>query len=300
MRLARNMALLLLSGLAVEAAILPIGLYHFHKAGIYGSMANIISIPLTTLVIMPIEALALLLDLIGLGEPLWSLAGISITALINIAKFTSSLPGAMAALPTLPILPFGLMVASGIWLCLWRGSARLAGILVFVPGAVMAFATPSPDLLITGDGRHVAITDGRDRFYLLRPRAGDYVRDTISGVSARHAPDAIEGMPGAQCNADMCLADIDRAGRRWRVLATRSPYYAPWRVMIRACADADIVISDRFLPRACMPRWLKADRKFLEKNGGLMIYFSENKVISVRPAHDDHPWIRINPASYRQ
>ena len=66
-RLGRGLLGLLLTGLAVELAIAPIALFHFHQAGLYGALANIVAIPLTTFVIMPVEALALLFDLVGLG-----------------------------------------------------------------------------------------------------------------------------------------------------------------------------------------------------------------------------------------
>jgi competence protein ComEC len=46
-------------------------LFHFHRAGFYGALANVVAIPLTTFVIMPLEALALLFDLVGLGAPFW-------------------------------------------------------------------------------------------------------------------------------------------------------------------------------------------------------------------------------------
>src|SRR3546814_5488024 len=65
--LLRLLAGLLLTGIVVEAALAPIGLYHFNRMGAYGAFANIIAIPLTTFVIMPLEAVALLLDPLGLA-----------------------------------------------------------------------------------------------------------------------------------------------------------------------------------------------------------------------------------------
>ena len=58
-RLLRGLLGLLLTGLVVEFALIPFALYHFHKAGLYGVAANMIAIPLTTFVVMPLEALAL-------------------------------------------------------------------------------------------------------------------------------------------------------------------------------------------------------------------------------------------------
>ncbi|WP_197418628.1 ComEC/Rec2 family competence protein, partial [Sphingomonas sp. CCH9-F2] len=51
----RGLASLLLTGLVVEAALMPIAAFHFHKAGAYGAAANIVAIPLTTFVVMPAE-----------------------------------------------------------------------------------------------------------------------------------------------------------------------------------------------------------------------------------------------------
>jgi competence protein ComEC len=82
------------------------------------------------------------------------------------------------------------------------------------------------------------------------------------------------------------------------LLATRSPYLVDWKAMVGACAEADIVISDRRLPKGCEPRWLKADRGFLARTGGLAIRFDPLVVETVRHPRDDHPWMRISPASY--
>jgi competence protein ComEC len=43
-------------------------------------------------------------------------------------------------------------------------------------GLVWALLTPAPDLLVTGDGRHLAIRVQGGGMALLRDRAGDYTR----------------------------------------------------------------------------------------------------------------------------
>jgi competence protein ComEC len=58
----------------------------------------------------------------------------------------------------------------------------------------------------------------------------------------------------------------------------------------RACAEADIVVSDRRLPAACRPRWLKADRDFLERTGGLSISIGASPKVTTVSTGDRHPW----------
>jgi len=297
-RLARNMSALLLTGVIIELALTPVALYHFHRTGLYGSIANVIAIPLTSLVIMPLEALSLLADALGIGDPLWWLTGKSVTILIGLAHHVSALPGAVAALPSMPLAAFSCMVTGGIFICLWRTRLRLAGIPMFASGAILAFLTAVPDLLITGDGRHIAIRVSGEDMALLRPRAGDYVRDMIGEASAGTAALAIERLPTARCSADLCRVALEKGGQHWRLLATRSPYLVEWLAMIDACRAADIVVSDRRLPDACNPRWLKIDRRSLRDTGGIAISLSPFSLRTVRTKTDDHPWMQLSSASY--
>jgi competence protein ComEC len=61
--------------------------------------------------------------------------------------------------------------------------------------------------------------------------------------------------------------------------------------MVHACAEADIVIADRRLPRACAPCWLKADAAMLRRTGGLAITLGERpRVATVAALEGAHPW----------
>lgn len=296
-RLARALAGLLLTGLAVEAALAPIALFHFHREGLYGAAANIVAIPLTTFVIMPLEGAALLLDLAGLGAPLWWLATWGLALLLWLAHAVAAAPGSVAALPAMPTAAFALMVAGGLWLALWRTPVRRWGLAPLVAGALWALATPAPDLLVTGDGRHLAVIGPDGKLALLRPRAGDYIRGQLSeGAGSRSEAAALDTLPEARCGADLCVADLTRNGRRWRLLATRSPYFVDIKAMNAACAAADIVVSDRRLPRSCAPRWLKADAALLRQTGGLAIRLDRGTVRSVADEIGAHPWA---PAGFR-
>jgi competence protein ComEC len=135
-KLGRNLCSLLIMGIAVEAALAPIALYHFHRQGLYGALANIVAIPLTTFVTMPFEALALLFDTVGMGAPFWWVTGASLNLLLWIARTVAHWPGAVAALPAIPVGAFALMVFGGLWLLLWRGRIRALGLPLLGAGAL--------------------------------------------------------------------------------------------------------------------------------------------------------------------
>jgi competence protein ComEC len=295
MKLGRFLLGLVLTGFAVEIALIPIALWHFHQAGLYGALANIVAIPLTTFVIMPIEALALLFDLAGLGAPFWWLAGAALDFLLALAHAVAAAPGAVARLPTMPSAAFALMVAGGIWIALWRTRWRRWGFAPVAAGAFAALLTPNPDLLVTGDGRHLAIRTASGELALLRGRAGDYVRELMTQSAGLDSlPGEMETLRIAECSADFCAAQV----RSWHLLASRSGRLVPMDALRRACAEADIVVSDRRLPAPCRPRWLKADRDFLARSGGLAIALGATPRVSAVATGDEHPWIPKAPLPF--
>ncbi|QLC21671.1 ComEC family competence protein [Parasphingopyxis sp. CP4] len=284
---------LLLTGIVVEIALMPIALYHFNKAGLYGALANIIAIPLTSFVIIPLEALALFLDMFGLGAPVWWIVGQALSLLMTLAHSVSETPGAVALLPSMPITAYVAMIIGGLWFLLWKSAWRYWGLPIVMFGGAWALVSPAPDILVTGDGQHMAIRQADGRLALLRPRAGDYVRDIFNETSGLESEaGALDDLPTAWCNPDSCRTTIWSGGRQWRIFATRSSYYLPYPELMAECSAADIVVSDRRMPDGCTPRWLLADRGFLQEAGGLAIRLSPAHIETVLTPGDDRPWRR--------
>jgi competence protein ComEC len=293
MRILRGLVSLVLTGVAIELILAPIALYHFHKTGLYGALANVVAIPLTTFFIMPFEAIALLFDAVGLGRPFWWAAGQGIALILAIAHKVSSLPGAVSMLPAMPDWAFGAIVTGALIGGLVQSRVRLFGLLPFSIGLVAMLMAPRPDLLVTGDGKHLALIDSDGEVALLHSGAGDYVRDMLlenAGTNAEPIP--IEQWPGVECSADICILNIKRGGRRWSVMATRTRYQVPSMEMAAACKRVDIVVSDRWLPWNCKPRWVKADRNMLETSGGLAFNLTQSRLITVNADNGHQPWVK--------
>lgn len=291
-RIGRSLVALLLTGFVVELALMPIGLFHFHKAGLYGAFANLVAIPLTTFVVMPLEALALLLDCVGLGWPAWWLVGRALALLLVLAHVVANAPGSVAALPVMPGAAFGLIVFGGLWIALWRTPMRVAGTVPLVAGLAWATLSPVPDLLVTGDGRHLAVRMPDGSFALLRDGAKAFTRTALSemGGVEEGALTLLAQRPEARCSADLCVADVAAGARRWRIAATRSGYAIAWGELVATCAASDLVVSERRLPRACRPRWLLLDRTALNESGGVAIAFAGRSIRSVETGAR-HPWL---------
>ncbi len=293
MKGARHLTMLLLTGVVIELALMPIGLFHFHRAGVYGALANVIAIPLTTFVSMPAIALALLLDSAGLGAPAWWLAGKSLEALLALAHWTADQPGAVTLLPSMGQGSFMLFIAGGLWLALWRGRLRLVGLVPAMLGlTLLAFLRP-PDVLVSSDGRHVGITTESGSLLVLREGKSNFARENLQEVAGMKGEVLLlDKWPGARCNRDFCAVELIRGGREWRVLIARGKDLVDIRALAAACERVDIVIADRRLPYACKPAILKADRTLLNQTGGLTLDLSNRQIRTVAQSQGTHGWWR--------
>lgn len=294
LRTMRHLAMLLITGVVIDLVLMPIGLFHFHRAGIYGAMANVVAIPLTTFAIMPLLGGALVLDVIGAGWPIWWLAQHAIDLLTRLAHWFASRPGAVTILPAGSAGAFLTFIAGGLWIGLWSGRVRWLGLPPALIGAISLATAMPPDILISGDGRHVGLVEaGGRRLFVLRDGGEGYARDNLTELAGMEGePIAIEQWPGAKCNRDFCGIAITRANETWRVLISRGRDAVPERALAAACDHADIVIADRWLPHSCHPRWFKADREMLGRTGGLAVHLPAGRVDTVARGQGEHGWWR--------
>ncbi|WP_395395026.1 ComEC/Rec2 family competence protein [Novosphingobium sp. BL-8A] len=291
-RILRALAIMLVTGIAIDLVLVPIGLYHFHRAGVYGALANLVAIPLTTFIVMPLVAFALLLDVAGLGAPLWWLADHAIAILLDIAHAVAALPGAVRFMPVMGGAHFLLFVVGGLWLALWSGRVRWFGLLPALAGAVgLAFLTP-PDILVAGDGHYIGMAVGSEaRLATLRESKSGYAMDNFMEIAGqRNAPLLLTDQPEVRCNQDFCAVRLLRGGRTWHVLVARSTAYVPVAQLSQACRRSDIVIADRRLPQGCQPRWLRIDRPMLKRTGGITIDLDGRTFRTVAEQQGEHGW----------
>nr|WP_243451605.1 ComEC/Rec2 family competence protein [Sphingosinicella soli] len=282
------------TGIASEFALTPIAIFHFNQMGLYGIAANIAAIPLTSFVILPLLGLSVFLGGIGLAAPVDWLLGYGVHALIRIAEITAAMPGAVSRLPAAPNWAFAVFIFGGIWLCLWHTRRRWLALLPLAIGTVGMVTAQPPDLIIDGEGRHLAVVRG-GTVALLRPRAGDYVRSMWADASGEAASGDLDTIPEARCTPDACTARIVAGSRAWTLLATRSDLLIDRAAFEPACAAADIVVSNRRLPYWCAPRWLKLDRTRLAETGALSIWLEGPRIRTVAEEDGAHPWARHGP-----
>jgi competence protein ComEC len=164
---------------------------------------------------------------------------------------------------------------------------------------MVLLAQPRPDLLVTGDGRHIAAALPDGSYALLRGRAGDYVRDSMAEAAGIDAPlGTLADLDHVECNRDFCRWAQGAGAARRVILASRGRDRIEGADMAAACAAADVVISDRWLPRECVGRWLTIERDSLAETSGLALYLGKQpRAVTALRSGAEHPWRRPQQVS---
>ncbi len=214
-RLSVNLAMLGLTSLLAGTASAPFGAYHFGRIQVYFVLSNMLAVPLTALWAMPLGLLALALMPLGLDRLAMLPMGWGIEAILWIARTASALPAATLPVPHAPAWGLALVGLGMAWLGLWRSRIRLAGIAVLALGLASPLLARPADLLVSADGRLIAVRTADGVFLEREAGASRFVRDDwteyLGGRS--DAADA-EGRDGGGRRVDVRCRRVPAAAAR--------------------------------------------------------------------------------------
>lgn len=148
-----------LSSLIAGLATAPVAAAHFNRFSNFGLLANLLSVPLMGLVVMPGAVIAAVLAPLGLAGVGLSLMAPAIEWILEVASHISAWENAVRYLIAPPSLALPLLAIGGLWIILIRGGipARLPGVAV----AMLAFwhwgQAQRPDILISDRGSLVGL-----------------------------------------------------------------------------------------------------------------------------------------------
>ena len=278
------------STLLASLSVAPFGIYHFHQSQQYAILANLVAVPAVNIVIMP-AALATLLALpIGLEAGPLVVMGYGIDFMSRVATWVAALPGAVIRIPAIPTLAFGLIVAGGAWLLLWRGRLRVWGLPVIAAGLAMTPFEPRPDVLISRSGTLIAVRGADGRLAALAARSdhfdlGRWLERDGDGRSATSAADSKAAAAVFTCDGSGCAAKT--GGRSLAVSRHAS-------ALRDDCGRADILVLRVPRPTSCAASVIVIDSEALRRNGAhsLRFYGPRAEVATVAGVHGRRPWIR--------
>ena len=170
----RPVVAVVVSSAVAGAATAPVAAAHFNQFAHYGLVANLLSVPLMGVLVMPAAVLAACLMPIGMeGIALWFM-GLGLEWILGVAHWVSGLNGARGTVispapEVLPLMAFGALVV-----VLWQGRARWLGLGPAVLSVALWMQAARPDVLIADNGSLIGVLTEQGRA-LNRARGSGFV-----------------------------------------------------------------------------------------------------------------------------
>lgn len=281
----RPVLAVVLSSFIAGVATAPFGAAHFNQVAQYGLLANLLAVPLMGTVVIPAAVLAGVLSPFGLGfVGLWVMR-LGIAWILAVARFVAGLDGATwpVVMPgpwVLPLLALGML-----WLILWRGKARVAGVVLAALALFLWSQAERPALLIAQSGGLIGLMTpegrvlskpGGDGFAASRWLENDGDAATQEAAFARAGLSGLPDLPLARVTGQ---AFVQLKGRGWH---ERLP---------QACAAGWVITANRLKgapPRGCT----LFDARKLARTGAIAVYPGANgpRLVTVRERAGRRPW----------
>jgi len=170
----RPVVAVVVSSAVAGAATAPVAAAHFNQFAHYGLVANLLSVPLMGVLVMPAAVLAVCLMPLGLEALALWIMGLGLDWILSVAHWVSNLEGARGTVvsPTPEVLP--LLAVGSLIVVLWQGRARWIGLVPAALSMVLWMNTERPDVLIADNGSLIGVMTEKGRS-LNRPRGSGFV-----------------------------------------------------------------------------------------------------------------------------
>ncbi len=261
-------AAIAMTSLIAGTATAPYAAYHFHRLATFGLVANVLTMPLFTLWVMPLALIGSLAMPFGLDAWAFQAMGYGIGVVLEVARFVYE---------RLPDQAIGLTTATGLVLltaAILAGSyvaSRLRYVAVPLALAGLAAApdrAPPPELLLFEDGKEVALIAKEGQLAFLRERPNDFIAAQWERAFEASGRPSADREPRRRIVAD-CEDSICRFETRNGLKVVWTDDYEKTGV---ACDSGDVAIVARAIRlSACRSGAILVTLRTLRRTGSLAI-----------------------------
>ncbi len=260
----------------------PFIIYHFNQFSSYSLIANTIAEPLVSFILMPLVIAGVLLLPFGIAWIAFTPMQYGVDLLLHIAHWTAHLPHAMWIVPNPGDAGFAIAVFGGIWIYFWKGGWRWLGIVPVIMGMSTAFFHQQPDILVSGDGKHIAVRMNDGRLFMLKGRDTNITAQNWARAVTEQEYADKEDAP-MQCDGKGCVVHA----RGYEISLPKNA-----DALADDCRLSDIIIADFPVSRSICGAKLLVDKNMLDANGGVAITLRGGN-IQLRQTRSDQgvrPW----------
>ncbi|MCI5111085.1 MAG: ComEC family competence protein [Marivita sp.] len=171
-----GVASVVLSSAVAGAATAPFAMAHFNQIAQLGLLANLMTVPLMGVLVIPAAVLGILLMPFGLESAGLVPMGVGLDWILRVAKTMADWPGAVRPVmtPGPAILP--LVTLGGVFLILWQGHMRLFGLAPILLAGALWLGAERPPILVAEGGALVGVMTPAGRA-LSRATGAGFVAD---------------------------------------------------------------------------------------------------------------------------
>ncbi len=176
LRFGRYISQLIKVSFWISLAIMPITLYHFNQASIYGILANLLAIPITSFWVMPAALMGVLLSLCNLENIPFIIMGEGISWILNIANFITQMPYATVNVSFIS-LAAALIFTLIIFLILAPSFPYKTSMIVILLG--IAFFTTRkpniPDIIVSIDEKMIVLKNNANGYLIITSQKSSFL-----------------------------------------------------------------------------------------------------------------------------
>jgi len=240
-RWVRPVISVVVSSATASLATAPVAMAHFNLISHYGLVANLVSVPIMGMVVVPMAVVAALLLPFGLDWLALWLMKPALDWILFIARTVSGWEGSLGHVlaPGPMVLP--LLAIGGLLLCLWQGRFRFAGLVPVALAAALWSASARPDVLIADTGALVGAMTENGRA-LSRERGAGF----LAGIWLEN-----DGQAGGQEEAAaLWPAGVEERTARITLAGLRVTHLQGSRAAqaFGGCDGSELVVSSVDLP----------------------------------------------------
>ncbi|AWZ22081.1 competence protein [Roseovarius sp. TM1035] len=198
----RPVLAVVISSAVAGAATAPVAAAHFNQYAQFGLLANLVSVPLMGVLVMPAAVLATLLLPLGLDWIALRVMELGLRWILTVADWVAALDGARVPVvaPGPYVLP--LLALGALFIVLWQGRGRILGVLPVMVAVALWGAADRPVMIVSDTGGLIGIMTEAGRA-LNKPTGGGFVADNWL---ENDGDDASREVAFARWSEDLALA----------------------------------------------------------------------------------------------